>query len=87
MSPVSHAEIGAYLLEQWGLTYPVVEAVAYHHTPERIVGRPSAQNSDFGPLQGMRIQLQQNVINHVCPANEQGAPGYTGTTATLPGHG
>ena len=29
---VSHAEIGAALLERWGLTYPVVEAVANHHT-------------------------------------------------------
>jgi HD-like signal output (HDOD) protein/CheY-like chemotaxis protein len=33
---VSHAEVGAYLLSLWGLPYPVVEAVAYHHHPERI---------------------------------------------------
>jgi hypothetical protein len=33
----SHAEIGAYLLGIWGLPYPVVEAVAHHHQPERIV--------------------------------------------------
>jgi HD-like signal output (HDOD) protein/ActR/RegA family two-component response regulator len=32
----SHAEIGAYLLGIWGLPYPVVEAVAHHHQPERI---------------------------------------------------
>ncbi len=29
----SHAEFGAYLLGLWGLRYPVVEAVAYHHAP------------------------------------------------------
>lgn len=29
----SHAEVGGYLLGVWGLPYPVVEAVAYHHTP------------------------------------------------------
>lgn len=29
----SHAEVGAYLLGLWGLPYPVVEAVAHHHTP------------------------------------------------------
>jgi HD-like signal output (HDOD) protein len=29
----SHAELGAYLLGIWGLPYPVVEAVAYHHLP------------------------------------------------------
>lgn len=34
---VSHAEIGAYLLSLWGLPYPVVEAVAHHHHPERIL--------------------------------------------------
>jgi putative nucleotidyltransferase with HDIG domain len=33
---VSHAEAGAYLLSLWGLPYPVVEAVAHHHHPERI---------------------------------------------------
>jgi putative nucleotidyltransferase with HDIG domain len=32
----SHAEIGAYLLGIWGLPYPVVEAVAHHHQPERV---------------------------------------------------
>jgi putative nucleotidyltransferase with HDIG domain len=28
----SHAEVGAYLLGLWGLPYPIVEAVAMHHT-------------------------------------------------------
>lgn len=30
---ISHARIGAYLLGIWGLSLPVVEAVAYHHDP------------------------------------------------------
>jgi HD-like signal output (HDOD) protein len=29
----SHAEVGAYLLGLWGLANPVVEAVAFHHSP------------------------------------------------------
>jgi HD-like signal output (HDOD) protein/CheY-like chemotaxis protein len=33
---VTHAEIGAYLLGIWGLPYPIVEAVANHHTPARV---------------------------------------------------
>jgi HD-like signal output (HDOD) protein/ActR/RegA family two-component response regulator len=33
----SHAEIGAYLLGIWGLPYPVIEAVAHHHLPGRVV--------------------------------------------------
>jgi HD-like signal output (HDOD) protein len=29
----NHAAIGAYLLGTWGLPFPIVEAVAYHHAP------------------------------------------------------
>jgi HD-like signal output (HDOD) protein len=32
----SHAEIGAYLLGLWGLPYALVEAVALHHSPNRV---------------------------------------------------
>ena len=34
---VSHAEVGGYLLGLWGLPYSLVEAVANHHRPERII--------------------------------------------------
>jgi HD-like signal output (HDOD) protein len=33
----THAQVGAYLLGLWGLPYPIVEAVALHHTPRAIV--------------------------------------------------
>ena len=32
----SHAEIGACLLGLWGLPFSVVEAVAFHHSPNRV---------------------------------------------------
>jgi HD-like signal output (HDOD) protein len=35
---VSHAIVGAYLLSLWRLSSSVVEAVACHHTPERLAG-------------------------------------------------
>ena len=35
---VSHAIAGAYLLSLWGLPTSVVEAVAFHHAPERLAG-------------------------------------------------
>lgn len=35
----SHAEFGAYLLGLWGFTYPIIEAVAYHHQPGLCSGR------------------------------------------------
>ena len=34
---VSHCEVGAYLLGIWGLPYCLVEAVANHHRPDRII--------------------------------------------------
>src|SRR5262249_56395963 len=33
---VSHAELGAYLLGLWNLPNAAVEAVAFHHHPERL---------------------------------------------------
>lgn len=32
----SHADVGAYLLGQWGLPYPLIEAVAFHHVPRTV---------------------------------------------------
>ncbi len=31
----SHAEIGAYLLELWGIPEPVIRAIAFHHNPSK----------------------------------------------------
>jgi putative nucleotidyltransferase with HDIG domain len=33
---VSHAELGAHILALWGLPEAVVEAIAFHHSPDRI---------------------------------------------------
>ena len=33
---VSHAELGAHILALWGLPEAVVEAIAFHHAPDRI---------------------------------------------------
>jgi len=46
---VTHAEIGAYLLGAWGLPYPVVEAVANHHRPQRVLSH------SFCPLAAVYI--------------------------------
>jgi HD-like signal output (HDOD) protein/ActR/RegA family two-component response regulator len=32
----THAQIGAYLLGLWGLPLPIVEAVAWHHSPQSV---------------------------------------------------
>ena len=31
----SHADVGAFLVHQWGLKSPIVEAIAFHHDPIR----------------------------------------------------
>lgn len=36
LNPITHAEAGAYLLGLWALPMPIVEAVAYHHTPAAV---------------------------------------------------
>jgi HD-like signal output (HDOD) protein len=33
MFGTSHAEIGAYLMGLWGLEFPIIEAIAFHHCP------------------------------------------------------
>ncbi len=33
----THAEIGAYLPSLWGLPYPIIEAIAHHHEPRRVL--------------------------------------------------
>lgn len=35
----NHAAVGGYLLGLWGLPFPIVEAVAWHHTPDRVAGQ------------------------------------------------
>jgi HD-like signal output (HDOD) protein len=34
---VTHAEVGALLLDRWDLPHAVTEAVAHHHAPSRVV--------------------------------------------------
>lgn len=45
----THADVGAHLLGLWGLPYPVVEAVAYHHRPSE------CEHREFSPLAAVHI--------------------------------
>jgi len=51
----SHAEVGAYLLGLWALPDPIVEAVAFHHHPER------CPEQSFIPLAAVHIA---NALDH-----------------------
>ena len=45
----THAEVGAYLLGLWGLPDPIVEALAFHHSPSRCLSQV------FGPLTAVHV--------------------------------
>ncbi len=51
----THAGVAAYLLGLWGLPVPIVEAVAFHHHPER------SDLHAFGPLAAVHVA---NVLEH-----------------------
>jgi HD-like signal output (HDOD) protein len=65
---VSHSLVGAYLLSIWGLPTSVVEAVAFHHTPERLAG----------------TMFDASVAVHVADALAARAPGRTAPSMHLP---
>ena len=46
---VTHAMVGAHLLNLWGMDSDVVNAVAHHHDPE------SARSSDFSVLTALHV--------------------------------
>lgn len=45
----THAGLAAYLLGLWGLPAPIVEAVAFHHAPEK------SSHQAFGPLTAVHV--------------------------------
>jgi HD-like signal output (HDOD) protein len=47
----SHMEVGAYLVGLWGLPNPIIETVAYHHTPS------DYSCKDFSPLTAVHAAL------------------------------
>jgi HD-like signal output (HDOD) protein len=55
---VTHAEAGAYLLGLWGLPFPLIEAVAYHHKPEA----SGEQRFDLPSIVSVADALAQSVL-------------------------
>jgi Predicted signal transduction protein len=60
----THAEVGAYLLGIWGLPFPIVEAVAWHHRPSQCL------SNDMSPLAAVHVanvlRSQAAPHSHLC---------------------
>jgi len=55
---ITHAEVGAYLMDLWGLPSQIIEAIAFHH-------KPSAYGDEcFSPLAAVHIA---NTVDHMGP--------------------
>ncbi|NLA73927.1 MAG: HDOD domain-containing protein [Deltaproteobacteria bacterium] len=63
---VTHAEVGAYLMELWGLPAQIIEAIAFHHLPSEY------GDEAFSPLSAVHIA---NELGHKEPDN--GPEGYS----------
>jgi len=67
----THAEVGAYLMSIWGLPFPLVHAVAYHHHPME-----SAETS-FSPLTAVHVadavasEADTSPLNHDATLNQE----------------
>jgi putative nucleotidyltransferase with HDIG domain len=53
---ITHAEVGAYLMELWGLPTQIIEAIAFHHSPS-VYG-----DNFFSPLAAVHIA---NAVDHI----------------------
>ncbi len=69
LSGTSHAEIGGYILGLWQLPFAIVEAVANHHSPERVADGTGS------------VVAAVHVADVL--ASENGQPGQAGQAAAL----
>lgn len=70
---VTHAELGGYLLGIWGLPYPIVEATANHHAPERVAqrhGLDTLATTYIANLLTHEQALQRNPAESFAPMDE-----------------
>lgn len=66
----THAELGAYVLSTWGLSKPVVEAVAFHHEP----AQASGLNDELSAVTAVHVAnalAQTSIPEHACALPEK----------------
>lgn len=62
---ITHAEVGAYLMELWGLPVSIIEALAFHHSPSM------CGEVRFSPLTAVYIA---NILEHGIPDTDHNEP-------------
>ena len=66
---MTHADVGAYLLGLWGVPLPIVEAVAFHHSPgaalERTFDIPSAVSLANALVEDIRGERPLTLHDHL----------------------
>lgn len=72
MFGATHAKVGACLLASWGLPLPILEAVAWHHEPERssersfcLLAAVHAANAFAHQAEGTPAQLHQEFFERI----------------------
>jgi len=80
---VSHDELGAYLLSEWGLSSFISDAVRYHHAPEELIhdahllvkilntANTAANLSDSQPFSGNVFDLSINVVMDIIASSRE----------------
>jgi len=64
----SHAELGAYLLGLWGLPDSVVESIAFHHKPSKLIEGLTAKTSNIDNLKQQPREITALTAVHVANA-------------------
>ena len=77
----SHAELGAYLLGLWGISDNVVEAVAFHHNPSKLLENMVIMSNKIpGEVSGKAKGFTASTAVHMANAlmmQESSSPGTT----------
>jgi len=68
----THAEIGGYLLELWGLPDPIVEAVTFHDLPSSV---PEEAYPNMVPEHGFTPLAAVHIANYFCEDERRAAYG------------
>jgi len=75
----SHSELGAYLLGLWGLPGNVVEAVAFHHNPSKLIEDMFVTSN--GPVQEDPGKTESKNVDPESQSVEEKATEFSALTA------